>query len=41
VSKEFLDKLLAKFPQAVKSTHNRCGDETALIQREGKRKFSP
>jgi len=34
MSKEVLDKLLARFPQAVKSYHNRLGDETAVIQRE-------
>ena len=34
MSKEVLDKLLAKFPEAVVSHHALLGDETALIKRE-------
>jgi len=34
MSKEVLDKLLAKFPDAVVSHHAHHGDETALIKRE-------
>lgn len=31
MSKAALDRLLAKFPEAVVSTHSQCGDETATV----------
>jgi hypothetical protein len=34
MSKEVLDKLLAKFPQAVVSHHARGADQTARFERE-------